>query len=245
MIIKTSKSFLPVIVLLTFGLTGCATTGTKPTADTNAVAGWEISYQVLPGDRLGGIAERFTGRFDNWKAIAEANDITDPRTLAAGQTITIPGSLVKSAKSTTTEQDSDSSVRESSAVASNSRSPISVTTGNGVSIARGRNTAIDENAVIAVFPVEVNRSFDLQPLDTPLAQNRTERSYDSAAPQIKVIGTYYPKGIYAEPANYARLIRRAAPGTLFPLESEVNTWYKIMTEEGVGYIRQSDSALID
>lgn len=234
---------MPAIILLACGLTSCATTSNNTVADINTAVKQDIAYQVVSGDRLGGIAERFTGRFDNWEAIAAYNGITDPRTMAAGETIKIPASLVKPATSNHFVQASTSSVRETSAVASTSGSPISVTTGNGVSVAR--TIQADEIAAISVFPVKVNRSFELNPIDVTLTQSPAERTYDSAAPQIKVIGTYYPKGIYAEPANYSRLISRAAPGTLFPLESEVNTWFKIMTEQGVGYIRQSDSALVD
>lgn len=244
MIKKTSIRFMPAIILLACGLTSCATTNNNTEAHIKTAVKQDIAYQVVSGDRLGGIAERFTGRFDNWETIAAYNGITDPRTMAAGETIKIPASLVKPEKSDHSLQEaSTSSVRETSAVASTSGSPISVTTGNGVSVAR--TIQADEIAAISVFPVKVNRSFELEPIDVTLTQSPTERTYDSAAPQIKVIGTYFPKGIYAEPANYSRLISRAAPGTLFPLESEVNTWFKIMTEQGVGYIRQSDSALVD
>ena len=127
-------------------------------------------------------------------------------------------------------------------------SPPPVTTGHGVSVLRGltaleRNSA-EDSADITLSAVNINRTFDLHPIEYPLATDPNDLRYDSTAPLIKVTGTYYPKGVYENPANYSRLIGRAAPGSLFQLDNEINDWYKIITDQGIGYIRRSDSTLV-
>ena len=57
---------------------------------------------------------------------------------------------------------------------------------------------------------------------------------------IKVIGTYFPKVVYRSPELDAKLLMRVAPGTKLPLEKMVNGWYRVNTEEGVGFIRSED-----
>ena len=45
---------------------------------------------VKQGDTLPGIAGAEYGRPEEWRAIAEANDVDDPRTLTAGEELVIP-----------------------------------------------------------------------------------------------------------------------------------------------------------
>ncbi|MFK8084259.1 MAG: LysM peptidoglycan-binding domain-containing protein [Granulosicoccus sp.] len=245
MIRTTSTRSLPLIVVLTLSLTSCATTQQPALQQAPSPTVQEIEYQVKPGDQLGSIAERFTGQFGDWAVIAAYNDIADPRTLAVGQTLRIPPELVQSSSEPSDGTDSDSAVENTTPLGGPSVSPVSVTTGNGVSVVGSRNEAAESNDSITVAPVEVNRTFDLQRIDDPLPVSDSERGVDPATPYIKVRGSYYPKGVYREPADYARLMQRAAPGTVFPLESKVDVWYKIITNEGIGYIRQSDSILVD
>jgi len=109
------------------------------------------------------------------------------------------------------------------------------------SLALRRNDPIE--VPVVVTPINTNRDFQLNPID-PNAPVST-RDYKGAGTQIKVIGSYYPKGIYTEPAAYSKLILRASPGSLFLLDSKVNDWYKIDTSSGSGYIRTSDAAIVD
>ena len=46
------------------------------------------TYVVQPGDTLSGIASKFG--VDSWQDVADANGITDPKSLQAGATIVIP-----------------------------------------------------------------------------------------------------------------------------------------------------------
>ncbi len=254
----TSISSLSLLALVVLSNAGCATTGRESATPASSSSPETISYTVKSGDSLGEIAQRLTGDFNNWQAIAARNDITDPRTLAVDQTILIPGSLLDTTYSIDTQtalaDDRQATNRNdtSTAVQTDNAVVIPVTTGNGVSVAQGRrtvdtgiNTAQITVTPVEINPVEVNRSFDLEPIDVPLPSEPDSAAYDSQSPMVRVNGTYYPKGIYAEPANYARLIRRVAPGTLFQLESEINDWYKIATDDGIAYIRRSDSTLAE
>lgn len=274
---KTSKTAISLSMLLAFGLNGCAAISPEKHAPPAAEPLADISYQVENGDRLGDIALRLTGKVSNWQAIAARNDISNPRTLAIGKVLIIPGDLIEVENPLTvsvtadTEQapgtpnrfsakSSDNAVYSAEAstasesdlagnsTAAHTASAPPVTTGAGVSVVRGQSvqdTASAEDPVdITVSAVTINRTFDLEPIDEPLITDQADQQYDSEQPRIKVTGTYYPKGVYSQPANYSPLMGRAAPGTIFKLDSEVNDWYKIITDQGIGYIRQSDSSLV-
>lgn len=57
----------------------------------------DLFYVVKAGDTLGAIALRVTGSANNWRRIAEYNDITSTAGLRVGATLKIPKSLVKDA----------------------------------------------------------------------------------------------------------------------------------------------------
>jgi hypothetical protein len=47
------------------------------------------------GETLGQITEWYTGRFDNWRTVARANDLAEPHeTLSIGREVRIPSQLV-------------------------------------------------------------------------------------------------------------------------------------------------------
>ncbi|MFK7860919.1 MAG: LysM peptidoglycan-binding domain-containing protein [Granulosicoccus sp.] len=239
----TSSRLSPVIVFLLLCVNGCTTSVKAPPAEDRAIK-QEVVYEVKRGDQLGSIAERVTGQFYQWSAIAAHNGISDPRTLAEGQILRIPIALVKPELRSPIEPDATTTVREKPSLGDRASSPISVTPGNAVSVTGAASSSTDYSSDITVSSIKVNRSFELEPLDTSMTSD-SEPGDRTVAPRIKVSGTYFPKGIYQGPADYARLIQRAAPGTIFPLERKVNDWYKIVTDEGVGYIRESDSLLIE
>ena len=230
-------------LLLAIAVSGCAVTNTVQDDGISVEQRPQVIYDVKPGDRLSEIALRLTGDASNWQTIAQHNGITDPRTLKAGDALVIPNELLDNLVQINRDLDSQPAV-DAVQVAGNRRTTIPVTIGNGVSVARGYYVAKPQIMPASLFRVDINRSFDLAPFDAKVFSGSGPKRYDSPAPQIQVVGTYYPKGVYAQPANYARLVSRVPPGTVFQLESIVNDWYKILTDTGVAYIRQSDSALI-
>lgn len=189
-----------------------------------------ISYTVQPGDSLGSIARDFTGDAGNWRSIAEYNNISNPRQLRVGVVLNIPTALIPDYQRPTPPP-------------VNRTEPVQqVQTAQSSSLAVRRNEPV-ETAPVQVTPIKTNREFELSPIDPNAATK--PRSYSGAGKQIKVNGSYYPKGIYTEPAAYSRLIMRVAPGTTFSLDSQINEWYKIETERGSGYIRITDADIIN
>jgi LysM repeat protein len=73
-------------------LTIVAGSGQPPVESGGGAAPTGISYVVQPGDQLAAIAQRFGV---SWPAVVQANNITDPNAIQAGQTLIIPsgGSL--------------------------------------------------------------------------------------------------------------------------------------------------------
>jgi len=57
----------------------------------NQTAPAGISYTIKQGDTLWALAAKHLGAGTRWREIADANGITNPRTLQIGRTITIPG----------------------------------------------------------------------------------------------------------------------------------------------------------
>lgn len=245
MIEKTSKNAILLVAVLAFASTGCATVSVDTLA-TPAADIADSTYEVEQDDRLSEIALRLTGESSNWNIIAARNNITDPRALAVGTVLIIPGELFEN-KATVAARDTENTAQVVDITDLSALAPR-VTTGAGVSVLQGHSapdlSTVKDSADITVSAVTINRTFDLQPIEQALETDHTSQRYDSAAPQIRVTGTYYPKGVYEQPANYARLIGRAAPGTLFELDNEINDWYKIITDQGIGYIRSSDSAIV-
>ena len=229
-------------LILAIAASGCAVTNTDQNNSISVDQQTQVIYDVKPGDRLSDIALRITGDANNWHTIAQRNGIADPRTLKAYEAIIIPNELLENLVQINPDSEPEPYVKAVH-FAGNRQTTLPVTTGRSVSVVYGNSTTKPQIMPASVYQVDIDRSFDLQPFVGTFSGNGPLR-YDSEAPQIKVVGSYYPMGIYAQPANYARLVSRVAPGTLFELDSVVNDWYKILTEEGVGYIRRSDGALI-
>ena len=64
----------------------------EPTAPVLRQA--DKAYRVEAGDSLSAIARKTTGDGDNWKAIAQYNDIRNPNHLRVGDPLMIPGELL-------------------------------------------------------------------------------------------------------------------------------------------------------
>lgn len=183
-----------------------------------------ITHKVESGDRLSDIAKQYTGTAENWRNIAAFNEISNPRKLRVGVDIEIPMTLTPGYVDNR---------------ASGSRNTLPITqTSTGVN-----NPTADTNAdvtTVVIEPVASNRNFELKPLPTDLTQRAS-----TASAYVKVVGSYYPKGVYSQPAAYSTLLLRVAPGTLFEFDGKVNDWYKVTTDKGAGYIRVVDGLIIE
>jgi len=239
---KTSLFALAFIGLLTLFLHGCATTGTDSSVDTlDEELIQDAQYTVKRGDLLGDIAIATTGKISNWRTIATYNGITDPRKLKVGTILLIPARLL-------TENDiadTSSSKSRSIAAASDSSTQGSIPTTNALAVVQSSVDAEDNLAEVVIEPVAINRSFDLNPIKKSDLNTQASSESGPEVPRIRVIGTYYPKGIYKQPASYSTLMMRVAPGSLFELEREVNDWYKVITSQGVGYLRAVDGVIVE
>jgi len=76
--------------------------------------------------------------------------------------------------------------------------------------------------------------------DTVITQVPTAVAVQSVDAAPSVVGSYFPKVIYQAPQLNAKLLMRVAPGTTFPLEKLDNGWYRVSTDQGVGFLRVED-----
>jgi len=256
----TTRSTFALLLPLTLAI-GCGTSAVRheaPTATTDAARDAAVSYTVQRGDRLGDIALEFTGDIEHWKAIAASNGIEDPRDLRAGAVLRIPADLVTGRTDRLATNDAaDDPTRDAARRRGAAREVVPDAmpdAGTGAAPALGARRA----PPVEISPVDVNRDFELSPLEAPTAAPRADddgsasleidgRSPGVRSPRkVKVVGSYFPRGLYAQPAVYSRLLMRVDPGTLFLLEREVGDWYGVVTDGGtVGYLRDSDARVID
>ena len=181
-----------------------------------------ITHKVKSGDRLSDIAKQYTGTAENWRNIAAFNEITNPRKLRVGTDIEIPMTLTPG--------------YVDNRAGSNLSTPLASTSASDPTAA---STTADA-ATVVVEPVASNRNFELKPLPT----DQTQRA-STASSYVKIVGSYYPKGVYSQPAPYSTLLLQVAPGTLFEFDRKVNDWYKVTTDKGAGYIRVVDGLIIE
>jgi len=111
------------IVLITAIGAGHAADGEKATANSEAtelaeaddaklpkqsVTGeYDLYHTVKDGENLWDLAELFTGDGNNWKALAEVNELNELGKVLPGQTIHIPASFSKVAIGFVTIEDSE------------------------------------------------------------------------------------------------------------------------------------------
>ncbi len=233
---KQVHIFTALVLLITLGACASNSQPTQaPEPEVYEPVVSSILYKVQPNDRLGDIAQEFTGNSANWRIIAEHNNITDPKRLKVGTVLEIPASILPQSKRSNTIK----------AVSANTNSKSNTTSlaSNATLAVKQNNTAA--NSEVLITPVQTNRSFELNPIETE-TQTSVKRGSASSDNEryIKVVGTYYPKGIYAQPAAHSKLLLRVAPGTQFILDRQVNDWFKIVTDNGSGYIRMSDAKLL-
>ena len=233
-------------IALVVAVTLTASCGSNPTHEgTNRGVPYELSedyannmvrYTVQRDDRLSDIALEFTGAQSNWRSIAAHNGINNPRKLRAGAVLEIPTALIPGydQKRSPGKQQAKLDKRKPAA-----KAPLTTS----LAVKRAAESISDNNAAVVVQPVKINRNFELNPISKPVDFSASEAPVIGQR-YIKVVGTYYPKGIYSEPAAYSNLLMRVAPGTQFVLERQMEHWYKVMTDDGSGYIRITDGQLI-
>ncbi|MEN8130041.1 MAG: LysM peptidoglycan-binding domain-containing protein [Pseudomonadota bacterium] len=134
----------------------------------NARGEEKVVYIVKRGDTLRAIALKTTGKYSDWRHIAEHNQIADPNKVQVGQKIVIPPGLIQ----TGTKSD-------------HSESQPPLTRPEGWLLVRGSN---------------------------------------------------YPREINIEPDPASDILTQVWPGTHLYYTERVDSWYKVITEKGYGYI---------
>ena len=234
------------IITLAIQVTGCALT--QKSESEEVVIEGPVYYTVEQDDRLSDIAYALTGSIDNWVVIAEYNDVKDARKIRTGDVLEIPVDLIHASRS---NQQSDSGVLAISTVGSNQA--LSTNSGRLVKsiasikkrLTKPPNTPdklsnVDGDVEVVLRPVDINRKFQL---------NETNIDFvpDSAAVEtnakIRIVGTYFPKGIYAQPLESAKLISRVAPGVIFDLDASLDGWFRLRFEGGHAYLREIDGKI--
>ena len=89
-------------------------------------------------------------------------------------------------------------------------------------------------------PVDINRRFQLNETDFDFVPDSA--AIESNA-KIRVVGTYFPKGIYEQPTESAKLISRVAPGVIFDLDASLDGWFRLKFEGGHAYLREIDGKI--
>lgn len=244
----TSIRILTHVCLLSLAAQGCTMLPAAHTAlnETGQYQSTDVIYDVKKDDRLSDIAGLLTGNIDNWRLLAQYNQIADPKKLAAGETLRIPRSLLMPVYEINGDLQAQETQRTASVAAASASSPPggSAAIGNTMAVQRAAEPVQLHSAPVELHKVSINRTFDLVPFDRTLAITNSTPRFASSAPSVRVIGTYFPKGIYAGPANYTKLMMRVSPGTVFELHSEINDWYKVVTDQGIGYLRSADAVLV-
>ncbi len=99
-----------------------------------------------------------------------------------------------------------------------------------------------------LHPATANRKFDIERMDTTQTSAQaanTQIEEPKVEQMVRVVGTYYPKGVYSQPSYTSTLMMRVAPGTQMTLEQSFGDWLQIRTDKGSGYIRSIDAEIIE
>ncbi len=226
-----SRTRILILTAMVAMLSACGSNGQRPSNSASNTVPVAPSMEVIvhtvkSGDRLSDIAKLYTGTAENWRKIAAFNEIRNPRRLRVGAVIEIPMSM-------------SPSYVDNRAGSNSNLLPTTLNTATATATSAQKETEPDI-ATVVIKPVNDNRNFELKPLPTDQSQRGS-----IASAYIKIVGSYYPKGVYSQPAPYSTLLLRVAPGTLFEFDRKVNDWYKVNTDKGAGYIRAIDGLIIE
>ena len=81
------------------------TTETPVASQENEQSTYDLYHTVVEGENLWVLAKRFTGNANNWKALAEANELNEKGTVQPGDIIRIPAKFNKVAIESVPETD--------------------------------------------------------------------------------------------------------------------------------------------
>lgn len=264
---KSRSNTLLLSGFLLLAISACGQNQTRPQLQgLEANKPISVKYKVQRGDNLAKIAQKLTGDPENWAAIATINNITQPKTMSIGMILEIPDYLFPEMAQT----QSSSSNGKKRVLDNPAEVPVvilesvaveaqSVTTERKPT--RSRKEWIFQASSLpgkleipaVVHRAVANRTFNIERIQasetTNTAATHTAPTVSTAADgadakMIRVIGTYYPKGIYSQPSYTSVLLMRVAPGTQLKLEKSFGEWLQIRTDKGSGYIRKIDAEVI-
>lgn len=244
--------FRTLLLSITASLLAACASGPDRSSEDWQGAGTSIrvmEYVVRPGDSLAAISRELTGDIENWAAVAEFNNITDPSIIQVGDIVLIPSELFPP------EQQALATKVVPVRVAFNQLEPT-VENNSDIDIASPKTTpAASDNTTGPVFqrsalpgtklvavttrPVIVNRTFSLSRTRTLATQ-----TLGKGGVLVEVGGSGSPKSIFAQPFNHSPLLMQAEPGATFTLDQQLGEWLRIKTEKGAGYIRRRDAKMI-
>lgn len=234
------------IATLVIQMTGCAST--QESERKPAVVEGPVLYTVEQDDRLGDIAYAITGSTDNWVAIAEHNNVKDARKIRVGDVLEIPITLIRDSRS---DPQSESSVLAVNTVGSrqaksdNPETLPASTASTKERLVRAPDTSysssnLEGDVDVVLNPVNINRQFQLNETDAEII---SDTAAIASSAKIRIVGTYFPKGIYEQPTQSAKLITRVAPGTTFDLDADLDGWFRIKFGDGVAFLREIDGKI--
>lgn len=251
--------------LMLIVLTGCGSSTLRPeNSGLRASEPISLSYEVQKGDSLALISKRLTGTEAHWSEIASVNGIDNPRALHVGMVLLVPEYLIPEfgetipvepllppqsgdnvetnpnspAETTATESTPSISQREDS-------TNLQSATDNTDWIFQASSLPGVLEAQVVIHQANANRKFDVERVSIADADPTTITvQANPTTESIRVVGSYFPKGVYTQPSYTSDLLMRVSPGTLFELERSVGEWLQIRTEKGSGYIRATDAEIL-
>lgn len=100
---------------------------------------------------------------------------------------------------------------------------------------------------VRTAPVRTNRNFlgnPYNPAKVAVGSRIPLNAPDQLSRWVMVSGNYTPKGVYLRPDSSSRILTRIAPGARLRLEKTIDGWFKVETEQGVGYLRGHDAKVL-
>ena len=246
---------LAMITALLLTAAGCSGTGGRENDNQlRSTTPMNILYEVRRGDSLAKIAERMTGSGDNWQEIALINDIAEPKALQIGKVLTIPAYLVPNVGQQQLQAETqpiEPEPRKAEIPEPVESPPPLIVVEREKPAKPAKDWIFQPSSLPGVSTVDVvlykanaNRSFKITRTSEEAGDSSRRVSNRIRGQQIRVIGSYYPKGVYVQPSLGADLLMRVAPGTLLELEQSFGEWLQIRTKKGSGYIRANDAEVL-
>lgn len=100
---------------------------------------------------------------------------------------------------------------------------------------------------VRTTPVRTDRNFSGNPYNPAKVAVGTSiplNAPDRLSRWVLVSGNYTPKGVYLRPDSSSRILTRIAPGARLRVEKTIDGWFKVETQQGVGYLRGHDAKVL-